>query len=86
MILERSSECYEDFADEIIVKGKDWPYDFSWDLIGKTFKVVLMQGQIGLLGWILIIFSRKHIKLCLQFQENMTIFQELYFHSFNFYP
>lgn len=31
-------ECYEDFADEIIVKGQDWPYDFSWDLIGKTFQ------------------------------------------------
>ncbi|MDC3103223.1 hypothetical protein OA408_00470 [Acidimicrobiaceae bacterium] len=30
--------CYEDFADEIIVTGKDWPYEFSWDLIGKTFE------------------------------------------------
>ena len=56
-------ECYEDFADEIVVKkGQDWPYDFSWDLIGKTFKVVLMkQGVIGLLGWILIIFFMKSI-------------------------
>tara|TARA_B100000925_G_C22006512_1_gene473948 strand:+ start:2936 stop:3772 length:837 start_codon:yes stop_codon:yes gene_type:complete len=29
--------CYEDFADEIIVTGQDWPYEFSWDYIGKTF-------------------------------------------------
>ena len=29
--------CYEDFADEVIVTGEDWPYDFSWDYIGKTF-------------------------------------------------
>jgi len=29
--------CYKDFADEIIVTGQDWPHDFSWDYIGKTF-------------------------------------------------
>ena len=29
--------CYGDFADEIIVTGQDWPHDFSWDYIGKTF-------------------------------------------------
>ena len=29
--------CYEDFADEIIVTGQDWPYEFSWEYIGKTF-------------------------------------------------
>lgn len=30
-------ECYKDFADEVIVVGKDWPYEFKWDHIGKTF-------------------------------------------------
>ena len=25
------------FADEVIVTGENWPYDFSWDYIGKTF-------------------------------------------------
>jgi len=29
--------CYEDIADEIIIKGDDWPYEFSWEHIGKTF-------------------------------------------------
>jgi hypothetical protein len=29
--------CYEDFADEIVVTGSDWPHDFSWELIGETF-------------------------------------------------
>lgn len=29
--------CYEDFADEVVVTGKDWPHDFSWELIGETF-------------------------------------------------
>lgn len=30
--------CYEDFADEIIVTGQNWPYEFSWNLIGETFQ------------------------------------------------
>ncbi len=29
--------CYEDFADEIIITGDDWPEEFTWDHIGKTF-------------------------------------------------
>lgn len=31
-------ECYKYFADEVVIVGKDWPYDFSWDYIGKTFQ------------------------------------------------
>jgi hypothetical protein len=30
--------CYESLADEVVIVGKDWPYDFSWDFIGKTFQ------------------------------------------------
>jgi len=30
--------CYEDLADEIIIVGEDWPYEFKWDHIGKTFQ------------------------------------------------
>tara|TARA_B100001564_G_C20596029_1_gene650269 strand:+ start:143 stop:967 length:825 start_codon:yes stop_codon:yes gene_type:complete len=30
--------CYNDVADEVIVVGDNWPYDFSWDHIGKTFQ------------------------------------------------
>ena len=29
--------CYHDFADEVVIVGKDWPQEFSWDYIGKTF-------------------------------------------------
>lgn len=29
--------CYEDFADEVIITGQDWPDEFKWDHIGKTF-------------------------------------------------
>ena len=30
--------CYEDFADEVITVGEDWPEEFSWDYIGQTFQ------------------------------------------------
>tara|TARA_B100000123_G_C25701484_1_gene415522 strand:- start:314 stop:1117 length:804 start_codon:yes stop_codon:yes gene_type:complete len=30
--------CYEDLADEVIIVGEDWPYEFRWDHIGKTFQ------------------------------------------------
>ncbi len=29
--------CYGELADEVVRSGEDWPYEFSWDLIGKTF-------------------------------------------------
>ena len=34
---KEAMSCYEDFADEVIVTGENWPYEFSWDYIGKTF-------------------------------------------------
>ena len=30
--------CYNSFADEVIVVGADWPYEFKWEEIGKTFQ------------------------------------------------
>jgi len=30
--------CYEDVADEVITVGQDWPEEFSWEHIGKTFQ------------------------------------------------
>tara|TARA_Y100000389_G_C17317178_1_gene441119 strand:+ start:48 stop:839 length:792 start_codon:yes stop_codon:yes gene_type:complete len=29
--------CYNDLADEVVRTGENWPYEFSWDYIGKTF-------------------------------------------------
>ena len=31
-------DCYNSFADEVIIVGSDWPYEFKWDEIGKTFQ------------------------------------------------
>ena len=31
-------ECYRDLADEVIIVGEDWPYEFEWSHIGKTFQ------------------------------------------------
>jgi len=30
--------CYESLADEVVVVGEDWPKNFSWEIIGKTFQ------------------------------------------------
>ena len=29
--------CYEELADELIIVGENWPDEFSFDYIGKTF-------------------------------------------------
>ena len=34
---KESLACYEDIVDDVVVVGSDWPYEFSWDHIGKTF-------------------------------------------------
>ncbi len=31
-------ECYENLGDELVIVGDDWPFDFKWDHIGKTFQ------------------------------------------------
>lgn len=30
--------CYEELADELIIVGEEWPDEFRWDHIGKTFQ------------------------------------------------
>ena len=37
--------CYEDFADEVVVTGQNWPYEFSWELIGETFQEGFEKNQ-----------------------------------------
>jgi hypothetical protein len=31
-------DCYNQLADELVVVGEDWPYEFKFDHIGKTFQ------------------------------------------------
>ena len=35
---EEALACYREFADEVIIVGNDWPYEFTWSHIGKTFQ------------------------------------------------
>lgn len=42
---QEALSCYEDFADEIIVTGDDWPHDFSWEIIGETFEKGLSKAS-----------------------------------------
>lgn len=30
--------CYKDLADEVVVVGENWPYEFNWNYIGETFQ------------------------------------------------
>lgn len=30
--------CYNDLADEVVIEGSDWPEEFKFDHIGKTFQ------------------------------------------------
>ena len=39
-------KCYEDFADEVVVVGDDWPDEFSFDFIEKNFKKDLINQQV----------------------------------------
>lgn len=34
---QEALSCYEDIADELVTVGEDWPEEFKWDHIGKTF-------------------------------------------------
>ncbi len=35
---EEALECYNYFADEVVIVGKDWPQEFKWDYIGQVFQ------------------------------------------------
>lgn len=35
---KESMACYEEYADEVVVVGQNWPNEFSFDHIGKTFQ------------------------------------------------
>ena len=35
---EEGLECYEDFADEVIIVGETWPQEFTFSDIGKVFQ------------------------------------------------
>ena len=30
--------CFKDFADDVVIVGENWPYEFKWDQIGKVFQ------------------------------------------------
>ena len=42
---EEALDCYSNVADEIVVKGQDWPYEFSWEHIGETFHSGFLESK-----------------------------------------
>ena len=56
--------CFEYFADEIIIVGKEWPYEFKWDYIGKVFQEGFEKCRaIGLLTCQQTCSSMKRIRI-----------------------
>jgi glycerol-3-phosphate cytidylyltransferase-like family protein len=33
-----SLKCYESVADEVVVVGDDWPYEFDWGIFNKIYQ------------------------------------------------
>ena len=61
---EEALACYEEFADEIVVVGDDWPYEFTWSHIVKLFKKDLKKLMvIGFYEWTLITSHEKILKI-----------------------
>jgi hypothetical protein len=42
---KEAMDCYKDLGDEVVVVGEDWPYEFNWDHIGKTFQKGLLESN-----------------------------------------
>ena len=59
-IVERVLNCYESFADEVKIIGKDFPYEFKWDYFRKIFQEAFNECRVvGFSEWMLIIFFMK---------------------------
>ena len=37
--------CYQDFADEVVVTGESWRDEFTWKEIGETFQEGFDQAR-----------------------------------------
>tara|TARA_B100000579_G_C22659620_1_gene770295 strand:- start:10 stop:798 length:789 start_codon:yes stop_codon:yes gene_type:complete len=35
---KESLSCYEDFGDEVVITGDDWPFEFKWDYLSKVIQ------------------------------------------------
>ena len=33
-----SLNCYEEFGDEVVIVGDDWPFEFKWDYLSKVIQ------------------------------------------------
>ena len=83
---KEAMECYKDFADEVVVVGKDWPYEFKWDHIGKTFNDGFKKSSGD---WVIrmdldYFFMRIHLKKLEKTLINMISTPQFHFHNTNF--
>ena len=84
---KESLSCYEYFADEVVIKGKDWQYEFQWDYIGKVFQ----QGFDSSTGdWVInmpidMMFHQKDVKKLRDMLNQYNNYPAVVFPKFKFF-
>jgi hypothetical protein len=79
--------CYEDFADEVVITGHNWPSEFSWELIGETFQEGFEKttGDWALRMDIDYFFHEKHLSKLRRTLNKYTSFPGVVFPQYQFF-
>ena len=79
--------CYESFADEVIVTGSDWPTEFKWSDIGKFFQEGLEKtsGDWNIRMDIDYFFHEKDYLKLLKYLNKYSDFPLVSFPQYQFY-
>ena len=77
----------QDFSDEVIVKGQNWPEEFKWDLIGKTFQEGFEEsaGDWAIRMDIDYFFHEKYINVLPKVLEKYNDYPGVVFPQFQFF-
>ena len=83
---EESMACYEEYADEVVVVGQNWPNEFSFDYIGKTFQEGFDKSEGD---WVIkldidTIFHEKDKKKLFYYLKKYEITQQYRYQNFKY--
>ena len=61
---KKAMDCYKDLEMRLITVGEDWPYEFKFDHIGKTFQKGFdkSNGDWVIQNGLRLFFSEKDLK------------------------
>ncbi len=80
-------KCYEDYADEVITIGQEWPEEFRFDHIGKTFQkgFDLCSGDWVIRMDIDTFFHEKHINYLRTELKKLVDYPGIIFPKYQFF-